>query len=78
MRFDKRLERLEQQVPVARQITGFFDKKPLLVAVTGYGDSEHKKRCVEVGIDLHLLKRADPEYLRMLLLQRRLELGLAE
>jgi CheY-like chemotaxis protein len=63
---------------VARQILASCKKKPLLIAVTGYGDAEHKERCIEVGFDFHLLKPADPEYLRILLLQRRQALGLTE
>ncbi len=42
-------------------------RKPLLIAVTGYGRDEDKRRCEEAGIDLHLLKPADPEALLRLL-----------
>jgi two-component system, chemotaxis family, CheB/CheR fusion protein len=61
---------------VARQVRASGDKKPLLIAVTGYCDAE--QRCVEAGFDAHLLKPADLEYLQSLLLQRRQALGLTE
>ena len=43
------------------------DKMPLLVAVTGYGQEEHRRRSKQAGIDLHLLKPVDPEELKKLL-----------
>jgi CheY-like chemotaxis protein len=43
------------------------DKRPLLVAVTGYGDAEDRRRSREVGIDLYLIKPVDPEKLQRLL-----------
>jgi CheY-like chemotaxis protein len=42
-------------------------KMPLLVAVTGYGQEEHRRRSKQAGIDLHLLKPVDPEELKQLL-----------
>jgi CheY-like chemotaxis protein len=42
-------------------------KKPLLIAVTGYGMDEDRLRSEEVGIDLHLVKPVDPEELENLL-----------
>jgi CheY-like chemotaxis protein len=42
-------------------------KKPLLVAVTGYGREEDRRRSEQAGIDLHLLKPVDPEQLKKLL-----------
>src|SRR5262245_30703389 len=51
---------------VARRI---FDmnlwKRPLLVAVTGLGESKDLRRSQEVGIDLHLVKPVAPETLCM-------------
>jgi two-component system, OmpR family, response regulator len=38
-------------------------KRPLLVAVTGYGKDEDKARAAAAGIDLHLTKPADPRML---------------
>ena len=32
------------------------DKRPYLVAVTGYGLPEDRKRTLEAGFDLHLVK----------------------
>jgi CheY-like chemotaxis protein len=42
-------------------------KRPLLVAVTGYGQEDDRRRSQEAGIDLHLVKPVDPVYLRQLL-----------
>jgi CheY-like chemotaxis protein len=44
-----------------------FPKRPLIVAITGFGDEEAKRRSEQVGIDLHLTKPADLEGLRRLL-----------
>lgn len=38
-------------------------KRPLLVAVSGYGKAEDKARAAAAGIDLHLTKPADPAVL---------------
>jgi len=40
--------------------------KPYLVAITGYGTEADRRRAAEAGIDLHLLKPADPEELMRL------------
>jgi len=42
-------------------------KRPLLVAVTGRGAEQDRRRSEEVGIDLHLTKPVDPGGLRWLL-----------
>jgi CheY-like chemotaxis protein len=42
-------------------------KRPLLVAVTGYGDDQARRRSEEAGIDLHLTKPVDPKHLQALL-----------
>jgi DNA-binding response OmpR family regulator len=42
-------------------------RRPFLVALTGLGDSEHRRLTDEAGIDLHLLKPADPQVLLALL-----------
>jgi PAS domain S-box-containing protein len=39
----------------------------LLVALTGYGQEEDRRRCQEAAIDHHLVKPADPEALQTLL-----------
>jgi CheY-like chemotaxis protein len=40
---------------------------PFIVAVTGYGRREDRRKSAEAGIDLHLLKPADPRMLAELL-----------
>jgi hypothetical protein len=42
-------------------------RKLLLIAVTGYGHEEDRRRSREAGIHLHLLKPVEPEELRTLL-----------
>ena len=42
-------------------------KRPLLVAVTGYGTQADRLRSQEAGIDLHLVKPVDPQELENLL-----------
>jgi CheY-like chemotaxis protein len=42
-------------------------KPPFIVAITGYGAEEDRRRCEEVGIDLHLIKPADFEQVRSVL-----------
>jgi CheY-like chemotaxis protein len=54
------------------QLAGHFQepvggKRPLLVAVTGHGRDEDRRRSEEAGIDLHLVKPADPGQLLRLL-----------
>ena len=44
-----------------------YTKRPLLVAVTGYGGPEDMERSSAAGIDLHLLKPVLPEDLERLL-----------
>lgn len=49
---------MRQRVPSAR-----------LIALTGYGQAEDKRRAQEAGFDHHLLKPVEPETLGMLLAQ---------
>jgi signal transduction histidine kinase len=42
----------------------------LLVALTGYGQEEDRRRSEEAGFDAHLIKPADPEAVQQLLAQR--------
>ncbi len=42
-------------------------KRPLVVALTGHGDDEDRRRSEEAGIDLHLTKPVDPGQLQKLL-----------
>jgi CheY-like chemotaxis protein len=44
-----------------------MEKKPLLVALTGYGSEADRQHSTEVGIDLHLVKPADMEALLRIL-----------
>jgi CheY-like chemotaxis protein len=43
------------------------EKRPLLIAVTGYSDEEDRRRSAEAGIDLHLVKPVDGQRLQGLL-----------
>ncbi len=53
---------------VARRIGEWSKwKRPLLVAVTGSGREEDRRRSVEAGIDLLLVKPVDPDRLHWLL-----------
>jgi CheY-like chemotaxis protein len=42
-------------------------RRPVLVAVTGYGGAEAERRSAESGIDRHLVKPVDPDDLLALL-----------
>jgi CheY-like chemotaxis protein len=42
-------------------------KKPLLIAITGCGREQDRRRSAEAGIDLHLVKPVDPEAAQRLL-----------
>jgi CheY-like chemotaxis protein len=50
-----------------REQAAVHAKRPLLVAVSGYGDAETRRRSQEAGIDLHLTKPVDPGQLETLL-----------
>ena len=53
---------------VARRIRAMLlPKRPLIVAITGYGQDEDRQRSADAGIDFHLLKPADPQGLLDLL-----------
>jgi two-component system CheB/CheR fusion protein len=52
---------------VARRLREEFGGAALLVAMTGYGREEDRRRAEEVGFDAHLTKPADPAALRSLL-----------
>ena len=43
------------------------DRQPLLVAVTGYGQEEDRRRSREAGFDHHMVKPIDPGALQALL-----------
>jgi CheY-like chemotaxis protein len=46
---------------------GHFANGPLVVALTGYGQDEDRRRTREAGFDRHLVKPVDPEELREVL-----------
>jgi CheY-like chemotaxis protein len=53
---------------VARRIRALpLPKRPVIVALTGYGWAEDRQRSADAGIDFHLLKPADPQELLDLL-----------
>jgi DNA-binding response OmpR family regulator len=41
--------------------------RPFIVAVTGYGDGDHRDRSERAGVDYYMLKPAEPEALAKLL-----------
>jgi two-component system CheB/CheR fusion protein len=45
---------------------------PMLVAMTGYGQDEDRRRAREAGFDLHLVKPVDPDVLQELLASLRI------
>ena len=50
---------------VAHRLKGApWDKRPLLIALTGCGSNEDRRRSGHIGIDLHLVKPVDPDLLR--------------
>lgn len=52
---------------VARRIRSAGDSTSLLVALTGWGQDEDRRRSQEAGFDLHIVKPVEPEQLRELL-----------
>jgi CheY-like chemotaxis protein len=52
---------------VAGELARSLPRRPLLVAVTGYGTDDHRARAGEAGFDYFLLKPYDPEELRRVL-----------
>lgn len=54
---------------VARRIRQQVSSQPMLIAaVTGYGQSEDRRRSAEAGIDIHLVKPIDPHLLRQMMI----------
>jgi CheY-like chemotaxis protein len=52
---------------VARRLVASCRRKPYLIAVSGFGGDDIRQRSAEAGIDLYLLKPADPEQLLAIL-----------
>jgi CheY-like chemotaxis protein len=61
---DVAMPREQDGYALARQLR---DDIPLLVAVTGYADLEHRGQCEQAGFDLFLAKPLDHEQLQTLL-----------
>jgi CheY-like chemotaxis protein len=51
----------------ARRIRGLLGRRVMLVALTGWGQDEDKRRSQEAGFDQHLTKPPDPEVLDRLI-----------
>ena len=45
---------------VARRIRGALGRDVVLIALTGYGEAEDRRRAHEAGFDAHLVKPIDP------------------
>ncbi len=54
---------------VARKLSA-ADHKPYLVALTGYGRDEDRRRALDAGFDLHLTKPVDMSTLDRVVAQR--------
>ena len=52
---------------VARRIRAADPRRPLLIALTGYGQPEDRRRATEAGFDSMLVKPVDPSALSDLL-----------
>ncbi|HVG77791.1 MAG: response regulator [Candidatus Rokuibacteriota bacterium] len=52
---------------VARRLRASGSRRPVLVALTGYGQPEDRRRAVEAGFDALLVKPVDPSMLASLL-----------
>jgi len=52
---------------VARRVCAQAQVKPFLIAMTGYGQPEDRRRAIDAGFDRHLVKPVQPETLRRLL-----------
>jgi len=57
---------------VARRVRARESRRPLLVALTGFGQEEDRNRALEAGFDLHLVKPATIQALRDILAAARL------
>ena len=55
---------------VGRRIRGDLGMSVTLIALTGYGQAEDRKRSADAGFDAHLVKPVAPEDLRRALLKR--------
>jgi len=60
---------------VARRVRQELGASPMLVAISGYGRSEDRRRSKDAGFDIHLLKPVDPLKLTGILSQPRRAAG---
>jgi signal transduction histidine kinase len=56
MLVDIGLPELDGYEVARRVVAGLGDKRPLLVAMTGYGQPDDRRRALDVGFDLHMVK----------------------
>ncbi len=58
---------------VARRLRARQGKDVDLIALSGYGHSEDRRRALEAGFDMHIVKPVDPDHLTAVIasLQRR-------
>jgi CheY-like chemotaxis protein len=52
---------------VARALRAMADRRVLLVALTGWGQEEDRRRTSEAGFQYHLVKPVDPDELAAIL-----------
>jgi two-component system, sensor histidine kinase len=52
---------------VARRVRALPQEQPFLVALTGYGQPEDRRRAQDAGFDAHLVKPVDPDDLTAIL-----------
>lgn len=52
---------------VAARLRGMFDGGVVLIAIMAHGLESDRRRCLEAGFDLHVVKPADPEKVEGLL-----------
>ncbi len=52
---------------VARRLRELLERRPLVIALTGYGREEDYRRSLQEGFDHHLVKPADPDLLQEIL-----------
>jgi CheY-like chemotaxis protein len=57
----------EDGYAVAKRLRGLLPARPLLIAITGYGQPKDHQRSRDEGFDYHLVKPADPRELEGLL-----------
>jgi two-component system CheB/CheR fusion protein len=50
----------EDGYAVAKRLRGLLSAKPLLIAISGYGQQKDHQRSHDEGFDYHLVKPADP------------------